>query len=58
MEEWVSMLMGKGKEATALWEISSPPHVVAGSKAIMERGMMWRHVLRGQWRGLKQGGPH
>lgn len=29
MEERESMLMGEGKEATALWDISSSTHVVA-----------------------------
>ena len=56
MEECV--LMGEGKETTTLWKISSPPHVVARSRAVMKGGMMQRQVLGGQRGGLKQGRPH
>lgn len=45
MEERESMLMGEGKKATALWDISSTSHVMARSRAVMNRGMMQREVL-------------
>ena len=58
MDEWESVWMGEGKETATLWNISSAAHIVAGSGAIMDRGMMQSQVLGGQWGGLQQGWPH
>lgn len=46
------MLVGVRKETTALWKIFSSPHVMAGSGAVMKRGMRQRLVMGGLWRGL------
>lgn len=56
MEERESVLVGEGKETGA--QISSPPHVVAGSRAVVKRGgVVQGQALGGQWGRLKQGGP-
>lgn len=43
--------MGVGKETRALWKVSSPADVVAGSRAVMNRGVVQGLVLGGQWGG-------
>lgn len=50
--------MGGGQETTTLRKISSPPDVMALSRAIMKRGMMHRQALAGQRRSLQQAWPH
>lgn len=45
MEEREPVLMGEGKEAAALGNVSSRPHVVAGPRAVMNRGEMKRQGL-------------
>lgn len=58
MEELQPVLMRGREEPTTLRKVSSPPHVVAGSRAVVKRGVMQRQALAGQRRGLKQARPH
>lgn len=57
-EEWNSVLVREGEEPRALWELSPPQEVVAGSQAVMQGREVHRRVVGGQRRGFQQGRPH